>query len=481
MLILVLYSNNERQIYDLLIQFFKINDPLRIAYFFLIGLIIRTIAIIWVIPLLAPEFQWMLLGEKLSEGVMLYSGLEDHIPVLSGFFYWLMSELFGRSHIAHLMLSSVLVFFHAVIFNLAINKSDLFNEKTYVPGLLYMVVTAMFADFYIVSPALLGVTFMIYAFDRLFQIIKNGNNDETAFRLGANLGLSFLFYKPMLMLCGLIIFDLLLYSNTRFRRYLISVFGFVFPVALVATFFYWNGSLGSFGKFFFLKSFSIQTLYYLSVSDVISVYLIPFVLAMLGVFILFKSTRYINIQTKSHYCFFHWLVVGCVSVVFVTEFSSFSLFVIIPPLVFFITAFFTDAKRKWLSEVYFLLFLSFVLLFSYSFKSEVWSKLRIVNTEKLILKSNTLLTKNNVLVLSDDIFLYQNHTVATNFLNWRISANYFQHLDDYDNVSLIYSELKNDMPEIIVDPKDYCNQVFKFLPTIGNHYTKVDSSYYRNY
>ena len=139
MLILILCSNNERQIYDLLIQFFKINDPLRIAYFFLIGLIIRSIAIIWVIPMLNPEFQWMLVGEKLAEGFILYNGLEDHIPVLSGFFYWLMSELFGRSHLAHLILSSVLVFFQAVIFNLAINKSDLFNEKTYVPGLLYII------------------------------------------------------------------------------------------------------------------------------------------------------------------------------------------------------------------------------------------------------------------------------------------------------------------------------------------------------
>ncbi len=481
MLILILCSNNERQIYDLLIQFFKINDPLRIAYFFLIGLIIRTIAIIWVIPMLNPEFQWMLVGEKLAEGFILYNGLEDHIPVLSGFFYWLLSELFGRSHLTHLILSSVLVFFQAVIFNLAINKSDLFNEKTYVPGLLYVIVTSMFADFYIISPAMLSVTFMIYAFDRLFQILKNGNNDETAFRLGANLGLSFLFYKPMLMLCGLIIFDLLLYSNTRVRRYFISIFGFVFPVALVATFFYWNGSLGAFAKFFFLKSFSIKTLYYLSLSDVIGIYFIPFLLAVFGVFVLFNSSRYINIQSKSHYCFFHWLVIGCVSCIFATEFSSFSLFVIMPPMVFFITAFFTDSKRKGLSELYFLLFFIFILVFSYSFKNDVWKKLHIVNVENLLLKQNTVITKKKVLVLSENIFLYQDNAIATNFLNWRISSKYFKNLDDYDNISLIYSGLNKDLPEIIVDPENYCSSVFDFLPTIGEHYSKVDSLYYRKY
>ena len=464
-----------------MIQFFKINDPLRIAYFFLIGLIIRTIAIVWVIPMLTPEFQWILLGEKLSEGFILYNDLEDHIPVLSGFFYWLMSELFGRSHVAHLVLSSILVFFQAVIFNLAINKSDLFNEKTYVPGLLYVIVTSMFADFYIISPAMLGVTFMIYAFDRLFQILKHGNNDETAFRLGANLGLSFLFYKPMLMLCGLIIFDLLLYSNTRVRRYFISIFGFVFPVMLVATFFYWNGSLGTFTKFFFLKSFSIKTLYYLSISDVISIYFVPFALAILGVFVLFKSSRYINIQSKSHYCFFHWLVIGCVGVVFATEFSAFSLLVVIPPMVFFITAFFTDSKRKWLAEVYFLLFLSFVLVFSYTFKSTIWRDLHVMNPQPLILRPNNILTDKKVLVLSEDIFLYQENEIASNFLNWRISSKYFQNLDDYDNISLIYSGLNKDLPEIIVDPKDYCDKVFDFLPTIGDHYSKVDSLYYRKY
>lgn len=423
----------------------------------------------------------MLLGEKLSEGFILYNELEDSVPVLSGFFYWLMSELFGRSHLAHLILSSVLVFFQAVIFNLAINKSDLFNDKTYVPGLLYVIVTSMFADFYIISPAMLGVTFMIYAFDQLFQILKNGNNDEAAFRLGANLGLSFLFYKPMLMLCVLIIFDLLLYSNTRVRRYLISIFGFVFPIALVATFFYWNGSFGAFVEFFFLKSFSIDTLYYLSISDVIGIYFIPFVLTVLGVFTLLNSSRYINIQSKSHYCFFHWLVIGSVSVIFATEFSSFSLFVIIPPMVFFITAFFTDAKRKWLSELYFFLFFAFSLVFSYTFKSTIWNSLHVMNPESLILKSNDIITNKKILVLSEDIFLYQHNVIASNFLNWRISSTYFQNLDDYDNISLIYSGLKKDLPEIIVDPQNYCGEVFNFLPTIGEHYSKVDSLYYRKY
>ena len=133
-----------------MIQFFKINDPLRIAYFFLVALAIRTIAIIWVVPLLTPEFQWMLLGEKLSDGLMLYSVLEDHTAVLSGFFYWLMHELFGRSHIAHLVISSILIFFQAIIFNLAINKSDLFNEKSYVPGFIYIIVTSLYVDFYVV-------------------------------------------------------------------------------------------------------------------------------------------------------------------------------------------------------------------------------------------------------------------------------------------------------------------------------------------
>lgn len=464
-----------------MIQFFKINDPLRIAYFFLVALAIRTIAIIWVVPLLTPEFQWMLLGEKLSDGLMLYSVLEDHTAVLSGFFYWLMHELFGRSHIAHLVISSILIFFQAIIFNLAINKSDLFNEKSYVPGFIYIIVTSLYVDFYVISPVMLATTFMIYAFDRLFQILKHGNNDETAFRLGANLGFAFLFYKPMLMLVCLIIFDLLLYSNTMIRRYVISIFGFIFPIALIATFFYWNGSFSGFINFFFLKSFSIKTLYFLTIPGVIGIYFVPLVLTSLGVFALLKSTRYINIQTKSHYCFFHWLVIGSTSVLFATEFSAFSLFVIIPPIAFFITAFFIERKIKWLSELYFTAFFCFILVFCYTFSSDKWVNMHIVNPNNLLLKSNNTIVDKHVLSLSTDVSIYKNNKVATRFLNWRISSKYFNRIDDYDNISLIYSALNEDLPDIIVDPDNHCKKVFKYLPTIGEHYSKVDSLYYRDY
>lgn len=462
-----------------MIQFFKINDPLKIAFILLFAIIIRLIALIWFIPVLVPEFQWMLLGEKLSEGLLLYSDVEDHTAVLSGAVYWFIHELFGRSHIAHQIIALFLVTGQAIAFNFIINKNDLLKDQTFVPGLIYIILSSLYVDFYIVSPALLGLTFALFAFSRLFQILKSGNSDDLAFKLGLNLGIAFLFYKPFILLLLLILFDLLLYSNTRFKRYIIVAFSFLFPTLLMISFYYWKHSLDDFMSLFLINSFSIESIKFLGLSDIIVLLSIPLTISIMGVFGMIQGIGYINYQIKCHYVLLHWLILGTLGAFFATEFSLLSFIPVLPVLVIFSSAYFMDFKRKWLSEVLFICFITFCLTMLYSHKNDSWKNNGLINNENLVLKKHELPADGKLLVLSDQVQYYSNNKIATSFINWRINKEYFEDLDDYNNISYIYEKMNQDLPDVIIDPENYCFKLFTFLPSIEKQYSRTGIMYFK--
>ncbi len=83
-----------------MISFFRLNDPYRIIGIFILLLLIRLPALLGFVPLLQPELGWMLLGESLAEGRILYEGVWDNTGPFSAAVYWFMNLLFGRSQLA---------------------------------------------------------------------------------------------------------------------------------------------------------------------------------------------------------------------------------------------------------------------------------------------------------------------------------------------------------------------------------------------
>ena len=447
----------------------------------MIAVAIRIVALLWFIPTLVPEFEWMLLGEKLSEGLLLYRDVEDHTAILSGGFFWLMHELFGRSHIANQLVTLVLIAGQAILLNLLANKNDLLKDHSYVPGLLYVILASAYLDFFVLSPVLLGLTFALFAFNRFFQSLKTGSTDDLSFKIGINLGIAMLFYKPFVLLLVLMLIDLLLYSNTVFKRYVIILFSFAFPTLMLMSYYYWYGSLDAFITHFFIASFTVSSKVYLDWSSLTTILIIPLSISLLGFFNMLKGIGYINYQTKCHYVLFHWLVIGSIGAFFATELSTFSFLYILPSLVLFSSAFFLDFKRKWLGELLFLVFVGAIITIPFSLNNPKWISSGLIDNTTLKLKGHNLPTEGKLLVLSDEVEYYQHNKIATTFINWRIDQEYFNNLDDYNNISFIYEKLNEDLPDVIIDPKNYCEKLFSFLPSIEEKYTKSGTMYIKKH
>ena len=57
----------------------------------------------------AAELKWLLLGQKMGEGNLLYADIWDNTAPLAAGVYWLLDVLFGRSAMAHHVVSLLLV------------------------------------------------------------------------------------------------------------------------------------------------------------------------------------------------------------------------------------------------------------------------------------------------------------------------------------------------------------------------------------
>ena len=147
-----------------MLSFFRVNAPYQILSFIVVLMILQVPLYISSPDLLIPELQWMLVGEKMSQGFMLYRDVWDNLSPLSAAVYWGMDELFGRSPLAHRTVANLLILFQAIYFNYISSERQLFTERNYVPGVLYILFLNVSFDCSTLSPALMGTTFILLAF-----------------------------------------------------------------------------------------------------------------------------------------------------------------------------------------------------------------------------------------------------------------------------------------------------------------------------
>jgi len=99
-----------------------------------------------------------------------------------------------------ILASTFLLFIQAVMINRLSIRHSLMGEINLLPGLAFLLLTAMHPSFLGVSSWLLANTTLLIAFGYLFDSIKKERGDENKFMLGWWLGVTGLLYTPFLLL-----------------------------------------------------------------------------------------------------------------------------------------------------------------------------------------------------------------------------------------------------------------------------------------
>ena len=175
-------------------------------------------------PVTVLELDWMVIGEKMSEGSILYKDLWTSLGPFSATVYWWIDEVFGRSHIAYMIIAFLILLFQLVKFNQILLRHEAFSQPTYVPAFVYGALALLSFDFMTLSPQLMGAIFILQALDILFSHINNREKlDERIQYIGILLVIAALFYFPYFVFLPGFFLVLVIFTGTLIRRFFLII------------------------------------------------------------------------------------------------------------------------------------------------------------------------------------------------------------------------------------------------------------------
>lgn len=417
-----------------------------------------------------PLLQYLVLGERLNEGLVLYRDVIDDIGPLSAGLFSILDWVFGRSPIVYEILGRILIFLQAFYWNTILIRYRVFQENTYLPALIFTALFQISFDLNYLSPQLLGGTFLVFALGQLFsQTVLQKETSESTLLIGLYGGIAtgfhwnYLLFLPYLLLAGIAI------SGFNFRQVILSLVGFIAPILLIMVFSYWNNSLSealtlipilfTYPKYPFLPWLQIATFIGL-----------PFLLGFLGyVFSVFFAGSTIN-QQKQRQLIFIWLIFGSIEFFLVKRQAPFQLGILFPSLVYLITAFFIHGGTNLLVRFAFLLVVIGLPVYGWWF----WGTNSSNSYFVVASKPHSEISGKKILVWDDQPELYLNNSLGGPFLNPQLAEQLVQSELSLSEKSMIYQSFTRQKPEIIFDNSGRFKIFLSEYPALQKWYTEKE-------
>ncbi len=414
----------------------------------------------------------MVLGERLQEGAALYRDVFDTTGPLAALVFWIIDLLDGRSLLIYRVLAAFLLLLQALNLNFIFNQFQVFAQKTYLPALFYLVAGSFFFDLDMLSPLLLGQTFVVYSLRYLIVVSKEGSSNQKLFKAGFFIGLAALSYLPFTFFLLVAYFSVSFFASNSFRSFLLLLCGFFFPFAVVATYYLYNGALPNFRAFYLSGEGLFDFNFLLPPADLAKLVTLLFLLILAGIFAAASENQGLVFQQKMQQLMFVWFGAAILMLLASPEISAFSFIYFLPVLAYFSYYLFKPQKRWWIPETAFLVFFGFVLAVRYAEPLGLTSLLNF-NTSALELKKDKKYQKivnGRLLVLGSDFQYYAYNYSASPYLNWNLAQRDFESLDTYDGVFAVYNNLTKKLPEFIVDEVNLMPELVYKLPTVFGRY-----------
>jgi hypothetical protein len=464
----------------LLLSYFRINDPYRLLSILVLLVLIRLPFLISDTFLTVPELKWMLIGEKLSSNADLYADVWDHTGPLSAAVYFIIDVLFGRSLLAFHILALLLVVFQAGFLNLTLIANKSYKETTFIPSLVYILLMSLFFDQMTLSPVLMSMTFIVLVIHHLALHLENKSNDETILKAGLTIGIASLFYLPAILFLIPLVVAFAIFTATSLRKYFLLLYGVMLPFLLAAVWFYWHDAIGEFYLNYFLSFFLIPSTDYLNLAGYAVIAMVPLIFFVLSVFKIIQFPQFSNIQNRFQASVFFFIAIAFLIWFVSRERSSFQFTVFVPFFAFYITHFFLLIRRHIYAEISFALFLIFILLVNLGSYYEFFFTHKFIEKERLVVESTPydhLVEGKNIFYIGKNLDVYQHARLATPYLNWHLSRLELTQPGYYDNITSIYENFMNDLPEIIIDKEGVMPGIFDRAPALDGKYVAGEQPY----
>ncbi len=466
-----------------MLRYFRINDPYRLIIIFVVLILFRLPFLLSSAWQTIPELSWMIVGERMNEGALLYVGIWDNIGPLAAWIFQAFDVLFGRSHLS-LQIGGLLLFFAQIFYmNYLALKHKMYNENNYLPAFFYGLLGLLVFDLITLSPPLMGMTFVLLSMNSLFSHVESRNKvDGNLLNMGIFLGIAALFYLPYFLMLLVLIVGLLFFTNTILRRYLLLLYGFGIPLLICWLVYLRTGNTHELYTNYFRGLFVMDFTQYLSYKSILilsGATIFLFAIAALKTLSGFGFTVF---QVRVQKVMFFAALVSLFTYIFYADKDGYSLIIFFPWVAFFLSHFFLSIRHRLKREIGFLVYFLSIVIVYFSIAFNWFSLNQLIHFDAIILKSpanSEIYAGKKILVFGPDIQPYSSGKQATAYFNWNLSRGQLEHLNYYDNLEAVDKNFRNDMPEIIIDQAGIAPKLFELNPLLGAEYEQLKSRIYR--
>jgi len=273
---------------------------------------------------------------------------------------------YALSPVVNILLASVFIFIQALLLNYLINFYNLLGKPTFLPALMYVTLSGLFAPFLVLSAPLICNFLIIWLLFKLFSLYKGDDAKSTAYDVGMIVALGSLIYFPFIYLFLVIWIGLVLFKPFNWREWVSGILGYTTVFFFLAVLYYWNDKISSFSNIW--RPLATKFPDHISINSYNYVLLVPVIIILVLCFFklqqnFFKS--YVQIRKSFQLLFFIFLITAFSFYVNASFHLNHFLLCIAPVAVFF-AYFFLYSTRKWFYESLFLLLLISIICFQFN-------------------------------------------------------------------------------------------------------------------
>ncbi|MGM0581397.1 MAG: hypothetical protein ACQETL_11995 [Bacteroidota bacterium] len=429
---------------------------------------------------LVYETNWLLIGESLNLGNVLYKDLVSPISPLAAWTYMVVEFIFGKSILVLQILSILLVTYQFSLFNNIMLRNKAYNENSYIPALIYALMMFSFYDFFTLSPALISLTFILLVLDNIYLRIENKLNDATILKTGLFMGIAVLFYLPSLIFLVATLLSFAMLTSLVLRRYLLFLYGFFFPFGIIFIYFYWQEGLESLVSQWLEFNLFNSAYSFIDFKSILIITALPILIFLISLYKTFFVGRFTNYQVRVQQVMFIMFLAALGSWWFSEERAPYELLIFIPSFAFFITHFILLFKRKIRAELFAFIFSLLIIVIGYSIfyqntpihKYGDYNKLQ---THKSIYHNQV--NNKSAMILGANPAVYSNaKSVATKFYQPELSNKILKNLSEKERLIVLYNDIKKHQPEVIIDLSGYFINSLSGMPLIESQYTRMSDN-----
>lgn len=411
------------------------------------------------LPLSWVEFKHLLLGEWLASGFSMYRETFDYTAPLSAWTFQGIDFLFGRSRLAHWIISGLIIWFLAAFFNRTLLNNKVLAEPSYVPAFLFVIFSAATFDFFALTPQLLSLVWVIISMDYLIQRMDNVASDELFLFPGFFLGIAGMFYLPSIIFFLVFLIAMFVIVRAKPRRILLYVYGWLTANLIVLTILYLNGVWVEFWDSFFVEVFR-EKIYLVSIRDMLVWMAFPVLIFVLALFASLGSREgSLHVKTQQ---FMILILLASIGVVAIGgTLSGADLVFFIPVFTFFLSNYFRKIERRfWRIVLPNLMILGSVVVPLTGLNLGLFTSDLIVEEGELPENGKRLMI---IGPMSAD---YVGNIISGPFLDERISRERLSDLDYYHKSTVFLQIFRKAQPEIIKDEWGAMEKIYFRFPEV---------------